>query len=1173
LSKALSSNLDKLKNKKSGIAPINLLIIEFGGAVGTKYYSDRTVTISGQAYEPVVIDWGSIEFILNNSATTTDLSITLANSLTSPISDIFAIVNPEGKVAKVYQTMVGLEFSDAEIIFNGRITSPVKYSLLQVRFDLVNRILDLNTKVGRILTADDFPRSLPDHRGRVIPQVIGRVEGVPAVCVFTAGKSLLRESLDSIALTIEADDGSVFPTTGSWVLVIEEEQLLMNPTPLDSNTLSISQRGYNGTAPTLHTKGTHMYEQQSEFRYQVFDNEFGLSSITAKSIVDVRVNGFLLNDSQYSIDQISHPGQIIFDTYPEVEQEKETIFDNYKFDSIVNDGTLPYGEFSDSIVDDNDSNFSLLNSGQRIAFQRINPLNNINQYKRAFVTVTYFTDREEWSGEIQASVYWGENFLGVLSDPSFDPILLEEPVEIPSTVGTPLSPLINPIDPTQYGNLDDMIKGIESELLVETKSETVEPSSLWFDTKEVNPDGYLYPGGTVGLTDDIPPKVNPNYFTAQANGTIGKIALFQHYLNFSPETWEADGQNFQWIDFVYEGFSFSPEGGGTARISSLAPIFSNNMEPFPGGGRASVGKWEYRKKGQTTWVAFGGSISDLKLNPLYVHDLSGLRLYIRVSPFIGATRQTGADLLAELWGTINDVRVNVEYEITRETPEPQPEPDPEPETIVIPTPVRQSHEVEMTFEITPYVTDFGDLLNKVSSIRFENDGARPGTNLYIKDFKITTESGKYTFEYTDEITATVEGFWVDGTQITTDYGLVNELIQRPDAVFKFLLTWNSIFNLTDLDSNYYNAARLFYEAQKYRIDFAIVEQIELREVLEKLAFQVRTDQYWEQGIHKIKVLEVATAVNKQLSTSNIKDIEAERSDAEDLLNHLEIHYSINYSFAIKYTFNKWKGILTLENRASKADPDIGTRKNKKEDKRFFLDYLRDSVTVSHVAAYYLSYYSTIRKYYTVKCFLDQLELDKHDTIGMTFPLDNLSGAPARILGNTFNMGSASKVDSIDLYVLLEDYTYHKLTLTDGATVSDVIQLALVPLITGSDTVNVSDTINFVFDLNLENATNVSDTFSHIIHKSLFIRDGFQGGFGDQSWGNSLWGGNPVSTLISDELTLTRILAEGTGLVRPLSEVFVNDVLTLLLVSDVIIAGSDELVLAVAVSDTLSITKV
>ena len=312
-------------------------------------------------------------------------------------------------------------------------------------------------------------------------------------------------------------------------------------------------------------------------------------------------------------------------------------------------------------------------------------------------------------------------------------------------------------------------------------------------------------------------------------------------------------------------------------------------------------------------------------------------------------------------------------------------------------------------------------------------------------------------------------------------------------------------------------------------------------------------------------------MDKNLTTSEIKTLTAKRSETHDLLNLLEVRFSIDYSFLVSYTPNKFKDTLTVENTASQSDPDIGIRKN--TDTQFLFDYMRDSVTVSHVVAYYLAYYSVIRKYYTIRCFLDQLELDKHDIIGLTYPLDNLAETPARILSTTFNMGSASKLDSVDFYVMLEDYTYHKLSFTDGITIADAIQMAIVPLVLIEDGIDISDSLNFGFNLNLENAVSIEDIISFITNKSLFIRDGFDDGFGTQLWGVSAWGGNPISFLVGDELELIRILAVGTGLMRPVDGVSIEDSLMMLLVGTVIIAGSDELMLTVLASDSISISKV
>jgi hypothetical protein len=1166
MAKDLTSTIVSNKSRRYGTEPINLLEIEFGGVTGTKYYSDRAITIDGNVYEAVVKDWGDIDFIRNRSATVQDLHIVLVNTLSSPISNIFLVDNPESKVAKLYQWYVddAMEVGDKTLLFNGRITSPIKYGVDTVEFDIVNRIIDLTTKVGRVVTQSDFPRSLPSDRGKIIPKVIGSVENVPAVCVFTAGKSALRESLNESASTIEVDNGSVFPIDAAWVLVIEDEQILMEPNASGGNILAATTRGYNGTTATLHTKGTQMYEQLSTFRYQVFDDEGG---VKAADIFGVRVNGVLLNDADYTIDQGTYPGQIVFDSYPQIDQEKETDFDDYTFDVVVNDGATPFADEPESLIDDNSSNYAWLKSGQRVTLQRAASLDNNNQFKRAFLSVTYFTDKQEWEGEIQASVLWDNNNLGILADPTFDP-LIEEEEELESANPNQIVNPYNPVDPIQYGGEGDMIQGPEAEIVSETYSEIIDPGNLVIETKEFNPDAYDFQGGIAPGN-----RVPAEYFSAHVDGLIGKVTLFQHpCVESFPGTWEGDAFNFRWIDWVYSGFSFSPPtSGGTARITGVTVGFKDEFDPFAAG--SSVNQYRAKKKGELDTQVINASRSGLKMFPLYVHDVDSFYVVIRTLTSIRSrdsfSVHEAQPVVVELWGKINDVYMKVEYEIVKEAPVPFPAPVIVTPPVVIPKPVRKSHEVTKTFEITDYVGSWGDLLNKSAEVIFESDGANPDTNLFIKDMHVLTESGKYTFEYTDEITADVDGYYVDGTQIETDYGSDGELITRPDQVFKFMLTWNSLFSLSDLDLALYDVAAAFYTAQHYRFDFAIVEETTLRDILEKMAFQVRTDQYWEAGEHKIKVMEVTSAVSKQITSSDIETLSIERSEIEELVNLLEIRYSIDYSFLIAYTPNKFRDIITIENPGSQSE--YGSRKSR--DETFYLDYIRDDTTASHIANYYLSFYSVIRRYITMMCFLNQLELEKHDIIGVTFPLDNLANTPGRILSHKLHMGGGNELDQIELLVLMEDYTYHKLEVSDGISFSDAIQLAVVPLVALTDGVQFSDILNFGFDVNVSDSIIFSEALSYSIHKTLFIRDGYSGGWGDQPWGESAWGGDGVSFNIADELSVEKIAALGTGFISASDTISISDHLLLRLVHRLYVADNDEFNLRIIISDNLTIVKV
>ena len=156
---------------------------------------------------------------------------------------------------------------------------------------------------------------------------------------------------------------------------------------------------------------------------------------------------------------------------------------------------------------------------------------------------------------------------------------------------------------------------------------------------------------------------------------------------------------------------------------------------------------------------------------------------------------------------------------------------------------------------------------------------------------------------------------------------------------------------------------------------------------------------------------------------------------------------------------------------------------------------------------------------------------------------------------------------------MEDYTYHQLGLTDGVSFSEAIQLAIIPLVSVADGVEFSDEIYFGFEANLLDTVTFSETFSYNIHKTLFIRDGFEGGWGSQPWGSSEWGGPDKSFLVGDELTILKIAKEGTGFLNTSDTFSVSELLSMQLVHRAYIADNDEFNSRFIVSESLNITIV
>jgi hypothetical protein len=199
-------------------------------------------------------------------------------------------------------------------------------------------------------------------------------------------------------------------------------------------------------------------------------------------------------------------------------------------------------------------------------------------------------------------------------------------------------------------------------------------------------------------------------------------------------------------------------------------------------------------------------------------------------------------------------------------------------------------------------------------------------------------------------------------------------------------------------------------------------------------------------------------------------------------------------------------------------------------------------------------------------------LEKHDIAGLIFPLDSLNNTPARILSNKFLMGDGSTIDQIELYVLMEDYTYHQLNITDSITLSEAIQLTVIQVSALSNSIIVSEAINFGKEGNFIDSIFVNEAISSVVARSLFIKESLASGYGTQSWGDSPFGGTRASLSVEDELTLVRTLAAGTGLIREEDVVVVGELLELILSSTEII-GEDAFDLRYLVSDVLTINLV
>lgn len=1178
MSKLLTANALTEKNKKYDVEPINLLEIDFGGAVGTKYYSDRPVTVRDAngdivaSFEPLVADWGQLDAITDGISTTKDITIMLINATSSPISDLFSVVVPEGKSARLWQWFEADNMidPDAILLFNGKISSPVRYNMSTVQIDIVDKILDIEEKIGTPIDLTTYPRALSSHVGRILPHVFGSVEGVPAVGIEVTGKSIIRTTLNDEAttLTIEVEEGSVFPTT-AFTLVVEDEEIAVDNK--SGNTLTASARGINATSAAFHLKGVQCYEKLgvgNKFRYQVHNG-------VAKSISNVRINGFLLSAADYTIDQVNYPGQIVFTQYPSVPEEKETLWDDYDVDTLYTPGaTDTVGANSGNVIDDDKNNFAALQVGQKVGVQRVAPLNNTGQYKRTFITVKYFTNIA-WDASVKARLYYDDNLVGDLKQPTFDPN--PEVVETAAAVNIQTVAPETPSDPVSVSSpAENSAEATISNILQQKEGiEEIFATSADFVPND-NADKAVFrftsDGGDVFFEGS----------DWRITNALGGVETSFYY---------------QYAAIVYEGFTPDPLEGGDWVVTDCYLKYDN----FLSKGSVSIGNPTSGVSGfsETAGIYVNGS-KFLTSSKISANNFNIDKAVLGVVPAQRSDDNImlgfGFHFIFSLEGYIKNARVSVRYERVANIPD-TPGTDPvteDPTTPVVVVPSNPSHTVEQQFDITSLVSSMADLLSKDIVVYFEESSSDiDGIQLYVKEVLITIETGSYGFEYSDLITADVEGYYVDGTEITTDYGVLDELITRPDQVTALILTYLGSFSLSDLNVTKYNIESVFYIANGYRVDFALTEEDTVRNLIETLNFQVRTDQYWEDGLHVIKVLQPNIAAIKSLDTTNVEDIEFERGQVEEVINDMEVRYEFNYASVEEFTINKYKGIVTLENSGSQAN--YGVRRD--VNGMFFLDKVRDDITANSVSNYYLAYFSSVKKLLKAVTFLDQIELEKHDIVNLTWPLDSLVDSPHRVIAKNIIPGNKNNIDRVELFLLREDYTYHTVLLPadavtmggndpSGFSVGDVIGTPLLTRVLNlpfaalealKNGVGMAmDTLTYKKIMGLSNSVHLSmdDSIVVSISRKVFITDSSISGFGVTPFGGYF--GYKIPVALIDEITVTRV--SGAAVSVSLDEgdadsLGISDDITLTLVEPYKVVEDDNIYLAFRLTEQITVNIV
>lgn len=197
--KNLTPNTITEKNKHS-TTPILICKLEYGGTVGTKYYSDRELVVGSITTLNRIISWG----VLNSSLIENKGHFTAINLEVSDVDreiwEYGGNTEIQGNTITIYQYFEGLVFSDFLGIFFG-IVRGIKWleKSNSIILEIVEKATLFNLPLFQQAVPTIFPNVDETQETEILPIVVGSVKKVKGVLIETGKQTLLSVPLKSLA--------------------------------------------------------------------------------------------------------------------------------------------------------------------------------------------------------------------------------------------------------------------------------------------------------------------------------------------------------------------------------------------------------------------------------------------------------------------------------------------------------------------------------------------------------------------------------------------------------------------------------------------------------------------------------------------------------------------------------------------------------------------------------------------------------------------------------------------------------------------------------------------------------------------------------------------------------------------------------------------------------------
>lgn len=213
--RTLTSNASTKSGTAQGTEPIILLKVEWGGAIGTKWYCERYLVLGTIVAKQSLLEVGSLNSHVraNHVGMMTSMVFKLDDS-TGEFKTIYDTIDMERKSAYVYQHFVGNDQSDLTLLFGGSVTGPISW-------DEGERTINFSVETAYLQDQAGYAPDFANGAG-IVSSSLAKGDGTDETCIGKAWPLCFGLNVKQPAVRIKkAPEASVVRQDGN-VLLLED---------------------------------------------------------------------------------------------------------------------------------------------------------------------------------------------------------------------------------------------------------------------------------------------------------------------------------------------------------------------------------------------------------------------------------------------------------------------------------------------------------------------------------------------------------------------------------------------------------------------------------------------------------------------------------------------------------------------------------------------------------------------------------------------------------------------------------------------------------------------------------------------------------------------------------------------------------------------------------------